>query len=166
MASRLAPLIEGRYPPGIYRWPSRAHPGALARELAGVGWAGHVLPGDITDAVRLFEECAAAMAFPAWFGHTWEGLADCLADLSWLPAVGHVVLWERYGSLARADLKAWSRAYEVLGFAVAARVRYAAAPLYVLLRGTGPDRSPVDGAPVPVLPAVNAAAGWPPRRAR
>jgi hypothetical protein len=165
MPARLAKLMAGEYPPGLYRWPSRAHPGALGRELAGSGWGGYELSG-VADTDRLFAECAGVMAFPGWFGHTWEGLGDCLADLSWLTGTGHVLLWERYGLLAGADQKAWRRAYETLERAVAARIRYAVPPLYVLLRGSGPDVSPLDGTPIRVLPAVTASAGSRPRRAR
>jgi hypothetical protein len=165
MPGRLSALVEGEYQPGLYRWPSRAHPGALGRELAGSGWVGYELTG-VTDVDRFFAECAATLAFPGWFGHTWEGLADCLADLSWLPGTGHVLVWERYGVLVDSDSKAWRQAYETLDRAVAARVLYAAPPLYVLLRGSGPDVSPVDGTPIRVLPAVTASAGSRPRRAR
>ena len=77
-----------------------------------------------------------------------------------------MLLWERYGVLAAGDLKAWRRAYETLEGAVAARVRYAAPPLYVLFRGTGPRTSPVDGSPIPALPAVSGTAGSRPRRGR
>jgi hypothetical protein len=165
MPARLSALVEGEYPPGVYRWPSRAHPGALGRELARWGWGEYELT-DVTDVDRLFVECADTLAFPSWFGHTWEGLADCLADLSWLPGTGHVLVWERYGVLVDADGKGWRRAYETLERAVAVRIRYAAPPLYVLLRGSGPDVSPVDATPIRVLPAVTASAVSRPRRAR
>jgi len=176
VTARLTALVSGAVPPGLYRWRSRAHPGAVRRELAAVGWGGYAMTGPVTDAGRFFDGCAAALAFPRWVGHSWlgrgggvmswEALADGLADLSWLPGYGHVLLWERYGMLADRDLKAWRRAYETLGGAPAARVRYAAAPLYVLLRGSGPQTSPVDGAPIPVLPAVTGSAASRPRRAR
>ena len=151
-AARLAAVVSGAYPPGVYRWRSRAHPGALGRELAGSGWSGYALDG-VTDPVRLFEECAGIMTFPIWFGHTWTGLVDCLADLSWLPGAGHVLLWERYGLFA-ADAAAWHQAYEALERAVAARARYPVPPLFVLLRGSGPEVSPLDGTPIPVLPVA------------
>jgi hypothetical protein len=166
VAPRLSALVSGAVAPGLYRWRSRAHPGAVRRELTGVGWGGYALGGQVTDARRFFDGCAEALAFPGWIGHSWEALADGLADLSWLPAHGHVLLWERYGVLAAGDRKAWRRAYETLDGALATRVRYAAAPLYVLLRGTGPPTSPVDGAPIAVLPAVTGNAASRPRRAR
>jgi RNAse (barnase) inhibitor barstar len=34
----------------------------------------------------LLEALARALHFPDWFGHNWDALADCLMDLSWLPA--------------------------------------------------------------------------------
>jgi hypothetical protein len=157
MPARLSALLAGEYPPGVYRWRSRAHPGSLGRELTGAGWCGYALTG-VSDSAGLFEVCAEVLTFPAWFGHTWEGLGDCLADLSWLPGAGHILLWERYGDLAGGDGKSWRQAYETIERAVASRVRYASPPLYVLLRGTGPDSSPVDGAPIPVLPLAAAPA--------
>jgi len=166
VTARLAALVSGAVDPGLYRWPSRAHPGAVLRELARAGWAGYPLAGPVTEARRFFDGCARALAFPGWIGHSWTALADGLADLSWLPARGHVLLWERYGALAASDGRAWRRAYETLEGAVAARVRYAVPPLYVLLRGTGPATSPVDAAPIPVLPAVTGTAGSRRRRGR
>jgi hypothetical protein len=151
MNRRLAALVAGEYPPGVYRWRSRAHPGAVSRELAGSGWSGYAVGGG-TGGPDLLGECAAVLGFPAWFGYTWEGLGDCLADLSWLPGTGQVVLWERYGALAGGDGKVWRQAYETIERAVATRARYGAPPLYILLRGTGPEISPVDGTTIPVLP--------------
>jgi RNAse (barnase) inhibitor barstar len=33
----------------------------------------------------LFDETAAALQFPTYFGEDWDGLNDCLNDLDWLP---------------------------------------------------------------------------------
>jgi hypothetical protein len=158
MGGRLAAVVAGGHPPGVYRWRSRAHIRAVSRELAGAGWVGYALPHGVADAGRLFEECAGMFAFPGWFGHTWEALADCLGDLSWLAGSGHVLVWERYGTLAYTDQKSWRLAYEVFQGAMAVRARSAAAPLYLLLRGVGPEHSPLDGKPIPVLPAASPAA--------
>ncbi|MCW5605177.1 MAG: barstar family protein [Burkholderiales bacterium] len=37
---------------------------------------------------------AAALEFPEGFGANWDALADCLADLSWHPATGYVLILE------------------------------------------------------------------------
>ncbi len=155
LTGRLGAVVRAAQPPGVYLWRSRAHHGAVRRELSALGWAAYPLNGRrITDANRSHEECARILAFPAWFGHNWDTLADCLSDLSWLRARGHVLIWDRYGVLARADARAWGRAYEVFQAAIASRAGTNMAPLYVLLRGLGPVSSPVSGAPIPLLDAA------------
>lgn len=141
----LAAVTGGLRPPGVYRWLSRAHPGSVRRQLSVAGWAVHVLDGrGITGAPALFDRCARVLGFPAWFGHNWDALADCLADLGWLRGSGHVLLWERYGVLARADPVAWRTARAVCAAAIETRRGTGATPLYVLLRGNGPaDDVPV-----------------------
>lgn len=47
---------------------------------------------DCRDRDDALERIAAALQFPDWFGGNWDALADCLNDLSWLPAPGYVLL--------------------------------------------------------------------------
>jgi hypothetical protein len=42
----------------------------------------------------LMTRVAAALKFPQWFGGNWDALEDCLTDLSWSSAGGHVLLLE------------------------------------------------------------------------
>jgi hypothetical protein len=54
-----------------------------------------LLPVDLRDCrdhLDALERIAAALQFPDWFGGNWDALADCLDDLSWLPAPGYVLL--------------------------------------------------------------------------
>ena len=45
---------------------------------------------------------ARALRFPEWFGGNWDALADALADLSWLPAPGYLLLIEHPASFGEA----------------------------------------------------------------
>jgi RNAse (barnase) inhibitor barstar len=56
-----------------------------------------------TDKPALMQGFADAFAFPPHFGHNWDALADCLADLDWLPAEGYVLTLENPGPLRDAE---------------------------------------------------------------
>ena len=47
--------------------------------------------GHCDQKAELLRRLAVAFAFPAGLGHNWDALADCLGDLSWLPAQGYVL---------------------------------------------------------------------------
>jgi RNAse (barnase) inhibitor barstar len=51
---------------------------------------------------ELFDRISRALQFPEWFGRNWDALEDCLCDLSWSPATGHILLLECADSL-KAD---------------------------------------------------------------
>ena len=46
------------------------------------------------DKAAVLKNIGAALGFPDWFGHNWDALEDCLTDLSWSDAKGHVLLFE------------------------------------------------------------------------
>jgi hypothetical protein len=54
------------------------------------------------NAERLFQECAAALQFPYYFGENWDAMSDCLRDLEWLPG-GSYVLFVTNVNLLLAD---------------------------------------------------------------
>ena len=58
------------------------------------------------DKEELLLRLAASLQLPVTFGHNWDALADCLRDLAWLPAWGHVLLFahvDEFRRCAEAD---------------------------------------------------------------
>jgi hypothetical protein len=74
---------------GVYRV---ARPDEVLDALRG----GSVAPVRIRFAPKeeLLGNIAAALGFPDWFGRNWDALEDCLADLGWRDAGGHVLLFD------------------------------------------------------------------------
>ncbi len=63
----------------------------------------------------LLERTAAALGFPDWFGHNWDGWFDCLADLSWQPvARGYVIVLRHAAALRAAAPEAFDTAVTIL----------------------------------------------------
>ena len=55
------------------------------------------------DKEAVLARIAQALDFPDWFGRNWDALADCLDDLSWLPAPGSVLLLDHTHDWKQAD---------------------------------------------------------------
>ena len=70
-------------------------PGTTAAALvkAPPGFVLRVVQGKKCGTVSgLLDEFARAMEFPDYFGHNWDAMEECLADLEWLPAKGYIVV--------------------------------------------------------------------------
>jgi len=134
--SGLAAVLAGRRPAGLYVWDSATRPADVAHAAEHAGFRAFLLDGRAaTDRESFLSLCEGAFALPA---RTWEALADCLADLSWAPARGYVVVYDGWGMLARCDPDAWAAAYRVLASA-AGRWAAVGTPFTVLFRGPGPE---------------------------
>ncbi len=71
------------------------------------------------DKAELLARIASALQFPAWFGHNWDALADCLTDLSWLPAERYSITLEQPQALRAAAPEVLATALEILDEAAA-----------------------------------------------
>jgi RNAse (barnase) inhibitor barstar len=52
---------------------------------------------------QLFDEFAAALQFPLYFGRNWDAFDECISDLEWLPAKAYVLVISCAGSLLKME---------------------------------------------------------------
>src|SRR5215831_1290174 len=63
----------------------------------------------------LFDECAAALQFPLYFGENWDALNDCLGDLDWLDVEAFVlVIADASQLLAKAPAEECKQFFHIL----------------------------------------------------
>jgi hypothetical protein len=87
---------------GVYR-TSRIDPIADAVRGSRLSFARIPLEG-ITEKAALLQRIGATLGFPDWFGQNWDALEDCLTDLSWREAQGHVLAFEGFQFVPPADV--------------------------------------------------------------
>ena len=129
----LEPLLSGAEPPGRYRFAGPQSLSELRAEAGRAAWISGVVDGrGMNDRMDLFDQFGSVLEFPSWFGGNWDAFADCLQDLSWLPASGYVVLWRRRSA---GDRSLAAQADEVIDQAIDERVAMRLPPLYVVYAG-------------------------------
>ena len=90
--SKLLQRLRDASKSGVYRAPhDRDIVDALRGSALGVV---HIGLAGAAGKDALLQRIARALAFPDWFGGNWDALEDCLTDLSWSNAGGHVLLFE------------------------------------------------------------------------
>lgn len=63
----------------------------------------------------LLEEIAWALEFPPYFGHNWDALDECLADLGdWLPAEAYILVFTKANDLLSQSEQDFKTLMEVL----------------------------------------------------
>jgi RNAse (barnase) inhibitor barstar len=126
--SGLAAVLAGRHDPGVYRWHAAFEADEVRHAVEHAGWRfGYVDGWRHQDKREVLTAIGQALAFPDYYGRNLDALNDCLRDLD-----GRVVLlWDGWGTLARADAHAFTGTVDVLGSW--------AATVTTLLRGDGPE---------------------------
>ena len=65
--------------------------GALQKSASAMVEARLIRGHKMRTAGALFDEFAAALQFPCYFGENWDALNDCLTDLVWLPGKAYIL---------------------------------------------------------------------------
>jgi RNAse (barnase) inhibitor barstar len=129
--SGLAAVLAGRHDTGVHLWHNALHVPDVQHAVEHAGWQfGYVDGVALESKKEVLGAIGAALDFPDHYGGDLDALRDCLRDLS-SPTV---LLWDGWGSLARAKPEAFEKVCRVLG-----GLDDGEASLEVLLRGPGPD---------------------------
>lgn len=126
--SGLAAVLAGRHDAGVHLWHNALHVPDIQHAVEHAGWQfGYVDGVALESKKEVLGAIGAALDFPEHYGGNLDALRDCLRDLS-KPTV---LLWDGWGSLARAEPNAFEKVCRVLGGRDDASFE-------VLLRGPGP----------------------------
>lgn len=129
-------VLTGAATPGLYRLLARASSAEIGDAVTARGWRFFWLDGRrARDKSGFLAAAAAAMEFPAYFGHNWDAFEECVNDLSWAPAAGYVLLYDQLWWLACGDPRVWQTARSILEDA-SEKWNAADIPFYTLVRYT------------------------------
>jgi RNAse (barnase) inhibitor barstar len=137
-------LIDGAQRDRIVRgdaFPPRLHLAVLDRKIA-------------SSREALFAEIARTMRFPAYFGHNWDAVYDCLTDLRWLTADGYALVFDGFNILARNEPEQWQILLNLLCDACAFW-QPLPRPMYALLHDPGDAMLVAPAFPAACLPGHN-----------
>ena len=102
---------------GVYHLSAHGQPAAVRAAEANGMAVFRVNLAHARDKDEMLAALGHALQFPAWYGHNFDALMDCLTDLSWRPADGYLILLEHCDGIhgrAEADFVA---ALQVFGAA-------------------------------------------------
>lgn len=102
-------LISGPFAERLsFTWPFA--PGELPKEFV----FRHLRGEKMSSKADLMNEFAAVLQFPSYFGHNWDALDECLADLEWLPGAGYVFVIRHALNTLQNDDDAFQTLLQVL----------------------------------------------------
>ena len=127
---------------GVYRIDERDDPVDVVAGAQTLGWTvSRVAGAGVLDRAAFLSRSAAAMHFPAYFGHNWDAFEEIVNDPDAMPEAQGYLLLDDFAAFARAHPGEWATARSVLAEA-AERWQAVGRGFVVLLRKaerTAPD---------------------------
>ena len=105
---------------GVWYLPSRIEPKAVTAAAKRAGFAAFVVDGKkIERKEQLLNHLSVTLRFPKDFGHNWDALEECLADLEWVDGEGYVIYYDHIDPLLEAHPDQFETLVEIVRDAVA-----------------------------------------------
>ena len=142
LSRRLDAVIDGTRSPGVFRAPSSIDVHALVNEVGprvGTVW---LIDGPAHTKDELMDSFAAGCSLPAWFGHNYDALADCLGDLD-VGQRGAILVWSTAGQYRAAAPAQWSTMRSILEHAVRVHADAGARLTVICVGGSLPGVDPL-----------------------
>jgi hypothetical protein len=138
MMNPVIAAVDGKYPPGLYKVQPETNINELSSLCKQKGWQFFDLDGTgISTKAEFLQRCAETMNFPAYFGHNWDALEECIRYLD--EASGRrsgtkfVLLYSYPENFAQHSPAQWATAIEILQEA-AEFWQSTDTPMYVLFK--------------------------------
>ncbi|MGY0617997.1 barstar family protein [Lysobacter sp. A378] len=96
-ASELRPMLVDPLRAGAYFIDGRDTPAMTAAAASLDFTVARIDLANCADKAGALARIGETLQFPDWFGANWDALADCLGDLSWLPAPGYLLVLDNSG---------------------------------------------------------------------
>ena len=144
--TRLQALLAGDIKPGLYRFDAHVALDELCRQINEASWVCFCIEGHaVSTRAAFLNAFAAALHFPAYFGHNWDAFEECLMDLP--PATfagkkGIIILYQDAGNFIKAEPKEWATAHGIFTNVITAWHKSGTSML-VLLHGNSDETSRV-----------------------
>jgi RNAse (barnase) inhibitor barstar len=105
---------------GVFFLPGNAAPKSIQSAAKGVDFACFHIDGkNIERKEQLLNAFATALRLPKHFGHNWDALEECLAEMDWVDADGVVIYYDHIDGLLAAHPDQFETLVEICRDAVA-----------------------------------------------
>jgi hypothetical protein len=135
--SSVTDLFTGQREPGLYRLRANANVDTLRRQAEEHGWKFlHVDGAKAQDKRTFISTVGEALRFPVYSAQNWDAFEESLRDLTWAPARGYVVLFDKPDQFAAREPGQWAVARGILTDTIEFQRRQGT-PMVVLFRRAG-----------------------------
>lgn len=98
-------LLDKKNESGVFLLKTNKSLETVKNLVEKIGYAFFQIDGNQIDSkLGFYEAISIELNFPSYFGMNLDALYDCLVDLSWYPAPGHVILYTHFEQFAAQNM--------------------------------------------------------------
>jgi RNAse (barnase) inhibitor barstar len=113
MPIQLTEIAQGKVTPGVYYLDRQIAPAELEKLVTDGAIVSYFDGNLITDVKSLFIQFEKVLAFPDYFGHNWDAVADCLTDLNFSPTEIYILIFKGFNNFADRYPQEWQTLQDI-----------------------------------------------------